>query len=309
MDTTNTTARDVFMYLLVVITLAMSAVNVGTLLFQYVNLYVPDMTTPVCIGTWCQSAIRWSVASLIVVFPVLLWAWKFLQRDISAHPEKANSRVRRWLLYLTLFVAGGVLIGDAVSLIFNWLQGELTIQFLLKVLIVLYVAGTVFYYFLRALDPKRPGYARLVGRIAVGVVAASLVTGFIASGSPFAVRDQRIDEQRVAHLQELQSYLVSSYWQSKGELPTTLDELRDPVSAFMPPVDPQTKEPYEYARTGARSFKLCATFATASEGTIANYRYPSDAMNASWAHPAGKTCFDRTIDPELYPVRQPVPVK
>ncbi|MCC6405493.1 MAG: hypothetical protein IT405_03870 [Candidatus Yanofskybacteria bacterium] len=303
MDNSNTTARDVFMYLLVVVTLAMSAVNVGTLLFQYVNLYIPDVTMQACSGTWCQSAIRWSLSALIVVFPVLVWVWRFLQRDVAAHPEKANARVRRWLLHLMLFVAGGVLIGDAVSLIYSWLQGDLTIQFLLKVLIVLYVAGTVFYYFLRALNPAHPGYARAVGRIAIGVVCAALIVGFIASGSPFAVRDQRIDEQRVAGLQELQNYLVMNYWQSKGELPTTLDALRDPLSGFVPPVDPQSKQPYEYARTGARSFMLCATFTTKSDGATPEYQYPLDTMKSSWAHDAGRVCFERTIDPELYPVR------
>lgn len=297
----ETNARDVFMYFLVVIVLAVSAANLGTLLFQYVNLYVPDSTQIACVGSFCQDAIRWSLASIIVVFPVLVWAWRFLQRDIAAHPEKGDARIRRWLLYLTLFVAGGFLIGDAVSLIYGWLQGSLTTQFALKILIVLYIAATVFSYFLKALH-RRVGYAKAVGWAAVVVVIAAIVVGFISSGSPFRVRLERLDERRVNDLQTLQNQIVSVYWQSKGTLPSKLDDLKDPISGFLIPVDPETKESYEYLRKGERSFVLCATFTTTASTATSMPQYVYDGLNSSWVHDTGRVCFDRTIDPQLYPV-------
>ena len=301
------------MYLLVVVVLAMSAANVGTLLFQYINLYVPDLTLPACTGTWCQDTIRWSLASIIVVFSVFLWAWRFLQRDVVANPVKADARIRRWLLYLMLFVAGGFIIGDFVSLIYGWLRGDLTIQFALKVLVVFYISGTVFYYFLKVLHlPAQAGYAKTVGWIAVAVVIASIVVGFISAGSPFRVRLEKQDEQRVTDLQIIQNQVVSVYWQSKGELPQSLNDLKDSINGFVAPVDPQTRQSYEYIRKGQLSFVLCATFVTqnlSAEGTSPAVRqvypaFPGDA-NANWAHDTGRVCFDRTIDPKLYPVNQP----
>lgn len=304
----ETNARDVFMYFLVVIVLAVSAANLGTLLFQYVNLYVPDTTEMVCVGSYCQDAIRWSLASIIVVFSVLMWAWRFLQHDVAAHPEKGDARIRRWLLYLTLFVAGGFLIGDAIALIFGWLQGNLTIQFALKVLVVLYIAATVFYYFLKALHSVvQPRIAKIVGWIAVGVVIVSVVVGFIASGSPFSARLERLDERRANDLQVLQWQIVS-YWQSKGTIPATLEDLKDPISGFIVPVDPQTKEAYEYVRKGERAFTLCATFVTDSSSASSSApRAVYDIENSSWAHGIGRVCFERTIDPQLYPLYSPQP--
>jgi hypothetical protein len=305
----DSSARDVFMYLLVVIVLAVSAANLGTLLFQYINLYFPDVTLPVCTGTYCQDAIRYSLASIIVVFSVLLWAWRFLQRDVAANPQKADARIRRWLLYLMLFVSGGFIIGDFVALIYNWLQGDWTTQFVLKVLVVFYIAGTIFYYFLKALH-REPGYAKIVGWIAVGVVVAAVIVGFISAGSPFRVRVQRQDEQRVMDLQNLQNQIVSQYYQRKGVLPQSLADLNDSISGFVAPIDPTTKQPYEYIRKGQLTFVLCATFATevTTDATSAvRQPYPYD-MNASWTHGIGRVCFDRTIDPSLYPVYSPVPV-
>jgi hypothetical protein len=304
----DTSARDVFMYLLVVVVLAMSAANVGTLLFQYINLYVSDLTLPACTGTWCQDVIRWSLASIIVVFPVLVWAWRFLQRDVAAHPKKSHALIRRWLLYFTLFVAGGFIIGDFVSLIYGWLQGDLTIQFALKVLVVFYIAGTVFYYFLRSMHGER-GYTRAVARTAIGVVIASVVVGFIASGSPFRVRLQKQDEQRITDLQMIQSQIVYTHWQSKGKLPQSLADLEDPINGFIAPRDPKTGVAYEYIRKSETSFVLCASFAAASTTTNATAPRSLDSLQSTWAHAAGRVCFDRAIDPALYPVNSPKPIQ
>ena len=300
-------ARDVFMYLLVVVVLGMSAGNLGTLLFQYVNLYVPDITQVACSGSWCQDAIRWALASIIVVFPVLVWAWRFLQKDVQAHPEKKGSRIRRWLLYFTLFISGCFLIGDAVSLVYSWLQGDLTVQFALKVLIVLYISGSIFYYFLEALNDNR-GYAPFVGKLAIVVVCVAIVVGFLASGSPFRARVERIDEQRVSNLQLIQDRIVYDFWQSKGRLPTTLSELEtDLIGGFAVPVDPERKESYEYTRKTDQTFVLCATFS--AENISNSVAYPreiytyGDQMN-TWNHDAGRVCFERAIDPQLYPIKK-----
>ncbi len=314
----NTNARDVFMYLLVLIVLSFSAVNLGTLLFQYVNIYVPDTAIQQCFGTSCQDTIRWSLASIIIVFSVLIWARRFIQRDISAHPEKSQSWVRRWAFYLTLFVAGGTLIGDAIALLNSWLQGDLTSQFILKALVVLYIAATIFYYFLKQLHPEQKSHARIVVWVAAAVVLASVVVGFITSGSPFRAREQRLDAQRVSDLQMIQNQIVYTHWQSKGALPDTLADLQDSISGFRIPLDPTTKQPYEYSRKTTTSFVLCATFTTAqddandiynrSSSDVAMPVGPGGVKAESWAHAAGHVCFDRTIDPQLYPVKGGLPL-
>jgi hypothetical protein len=72
-------------------------------------------------------------------------------RAVQVDPIKALSPVRRWLTYLTLFVAACVLIGDVVSLVYNVLGGELTARFVLKSITVGGIAGTGFWYYLSGL--------------------------------------------------------------------------------------------------------------------------------------------------------------
>jgi hypothetical protein len=55
--------------------------------------------------------------------------------------------VRKWLTYLTLLIAAGVIVGDFISLVFSMLSGELTLRFLLKTAVVAAIAGAGFGYF------------------------------------------------------------------------------------------------------------------------------------------------------------------
>ena len=140
--------KDVFVHLLTMITLYVSVASFLVLLFQYANLLLPD---PLERGYYQRigiyQAIRWSIASLIILFPTYILTSWFLNKAYIVVPARRNLRIRKWLIYFTLFVAALIILGDLVTLIFNLLQGELTARFVLKVAAVLFVAGSVFYYY------------------------------------------------------------------------------------------------------------------------------------------------------------------
>ena len=140
-------ARDAFLYLVLFSTLYVSAYHLGSLLFDIVNTMFPDAVESESVS-YRRLSMRWSIASLAVAFPVFAYMSWLIGRDLAADPNKRHSKVRRWLTYLTLFVAASVLIGDVITLVYNLLGGEITTRFLLKVLIVGFIAGTTFWYYL-----------------------------------------------------------------------------------------------------------------------------------------------------------------
>jgi Domain of unknown function (DUF5671) len=139
-------ARDAFLYLVLFTTLYFSSYNLGSLLFDFINKALPDPTVLVYQTGW--DSMRWSAAALIVAFPTFLFLSYYINKDVVRNSVKRLSPIRRWLTYITLFVASCVLIGDLTALIYNGLGGELTSRLVLKVLTVGAIAGTVFGYYL-----------------------------------------------------------------------------------------------------------------------------------------------------------------
>jgi hypothetical protein len=143
-------ARQAFTYLLLFSTLYFGAYHLGSLVFQFVDWARPDPATSVT-AEYVRDSIRFSVSALVVTMPLFLYMSMLTNRELAADPNQRTSPVRRWLTYLTLFIAACVLIGDVTTLVYSLLGGELTTRFVLKVVTVAVIAGTSFWYYLSAL--------------------------------------------------------------------------------------------------------------------------------------------------------------
>ncbi len=99
--TLKTSPRDVFLYILVIITLYISVWRFIALIFEYIHYIFPDDLN--IYFTQTSDEIRGSMAALIVVFPIYLGITWFLRKDIISNPEKREFWARKWLLNLTLF--------------------------------------------------------------------------------------------------------------------------------------------------------------------------------------------------------------
>lgn len=140
-------ARDAFLYLVMFGMLYLSAYNLGNLLFQFINIALPDPAFPQ--GRFMADArIRFSISALAVAFPVFLLISRLITEQMAREPAQRSSAVRKWLTYLTLATATCVIVGDLIALLNSLLSGELTLRFVLKVLTVGGIAGAIFYYYL-----------------------------------------------------------------------------------------------------------------------------------------------------------------
>ena len=296
----RSTAKDVFSYLLLIILLTISVVSFGAILWQEINFYLPDNLD---YYSGIFDILRTSIASLVVAWPIFIFMSWSIQKDLTGNADKGQIWVRRWLLYLTLFVASIAIIIDSITLLNEFLGGELTTRFILKALVVLLVSGAVFGFYLWELrrdtkkKDKRLLQVALASTLAVIIV---IISAFVLVGTPAQQRDIRLDEQRVYDLQNIQSEVIN-YWLSKNYMPIDLESLDDSIYSFDDPLDPDTDEPYDYTVTGDLSFRLCADFQSSSnDERNENRRYIGSAKVSDWSHEAEWTCFDRTIDPDLY---------
>jgi hypothetical protein len=123
---------------------------------------------------------------------------------------------------------------------------------------------------------------------AIALVFAGLVLVFGFLGTPAHQRLVSIDEQRLDDLESVASVLHERY--EAGGLPSRLP-------ANVTSVDPVTKRSYEFRRTDATHYQLCAVFST-------KLGVDTDSPNVAWRprgwpHEAGLTCykFDVTEPP------------
>ena len=146
-------ARDAFLYLVMFATLYVSAWQLGSLLFDLINYAFPDPADPGYRIDRLGSSMRWAASSVLIAFPVFVFVARLLSRELARNPLKRLSPVRRWLTYMTLFLAATALVSDLIVLVYNVLGGELSVRFLLKVLVAGAISGAIFTFYL--LDLRR----------------------------------------------------------------------------------------------------------------------------------------------------------
>ena len=126
------------------------------------------------------------------------------------------------------------------------------------------------------------------------VVVATLIGAVVVTGGPSTQRELRLDEQRARDLDQIVT-AVNAYSVRHNAIPLSLDSMV-PDQLAQVPRDPVTRQPYSYAATGPKNFRICATFQRPTEEDDGGARI----YGKPWDHHArGPACYD------LQPYRQP----
>ncbi len=317
---TKTTPKDFFLHLGATVALYIVAGALINLSFSVINYFRPDALA----GYFYGNSVAWPISVLVVLVPVLYLLEWLINRDTKNFPEKKDLWIRRWRIFLTLFLVVVLIAGDLITLINTYLNGEITSRLVYKVIAVLLIAGTIGKYYFFSLYSNFKWSNRVV-RVypwfGIMLVLLAIILGFVTVGSPTTQRNLRFDSQRVNDLNNIQWQIIN-YWQTKGKLPAIITDIQDPISGYTMPLDPETGRVYGYTSTSTSSFELCATFATDAKdlkgrgefggGYSApypvkdmSYPYPG-GIDDNWNHDIGRTCFTRTIDPDRYPVNSTI---
>lgn len=135
-------ARDFFVYALTFGVMITGAIYLVSLIHALIDLWMEADT----FGR--SSRIRWAISVLIVAVPVYLWLTLRDRAQLAADPALYRSGIRKWLTYLTLLLSAATLLGVLIAVIYAFLSGDFTLQFLLKALVVCLVAGLIFLFYL-----------------------------------------------------------------------------------------------------------------------------------------------------------------
>ncbi|MEK7087629.1 MAG: hypothetical protein AAB958_02930, partial [Patescibacteria group bacterium] len=200
--------------------------------------------------------------------------------------------------YIVLLIAGGTIIGDLITVLYNFLQGEFGVRFLLKAISILIIAVFIFVFYF--LERKKIQYKKEISPVIFWILTAlssiiiilAIVFGFIVGGTPFEARIRKFDLERVNNLQSLSS-CVSAFAYDNERLPENTNELKSNArySYCASIIDPETKKDYEYKVVSKSEFELCAEFNLSTLEDFQNLGYYGGFVK----HSQGRSCEKQTV--------------
>jgi len=284
-------ARDAFYYLLLFATLTTWATALGSMLFQFIDHWFQDAVSGTAFDL--RQSVTWQMASIAVAFPIYLLVSRIIVREVSEHPERLCSGVRKWLTYISLLGTAGTMIGDLIWFLDYFLMGEITVRFVLKSLTVMIICGCIFFYYYGSLRTNTSKMrSRFFGMVASVVVVGSFCIGLGVVGTPSAQRHVRADVMRAIDIRRIAFALKS--WHDRAVLANSTPVLPPALSVIQARgalsesqiADPETKEPYEYRVISGSRYELCAIFAASEWGSQSG-----GIGSPFWHHGQGRACF------------------
>ena len=148
---------DAFEHILLFISLYVLATAIAFILHYFIDHWFPAIgdTNRYIARGFAKTMLRIYNASLIVSYPLFVFFfWRITKRTMEFPPLR-NLRSRKFLIYLTLVVTFLIMISYIIYTIFSLLEGNITVNFVLHLIVTLTVAGSVFGYYLQQVREDR----------------------------------------------------------------------------------------------------------------------------------------------------------
>jgi hypothetical protein len=292
---TSVSNWTVTLFIISFISLYILAIAIGAIFNVWVEQFFPDpdKNSSLLQGIWNNdNTIKIALAAIFVSFPIFTKLAIKLKKQTVTNPAIKDLKLRKTLIYLTLAMAFIVIAAHTTLMLYYFLSGNETINSLMHLLVTLFVAGSLFFYFITDnLTKNFKDSIFFIFMTLVGVVA--IIYGVSTIPSPIEQTKIKNDQERISAIQNLQS-LISKYYLEHNKLPTS-SFLQDKLT------DPQKGNHYRYAVTGSIQYKLCTTFETDSPAIKKNLPQDSQKQKQQFSHQKGDRCFDLKIDKQYFP--------
>jgi type II secretory pathway pseudopilin PulG len=320
METQKNIIKNFFLHLSSQIAFYAIVINLVTLLFKIINKAYPQVNSGYYYYS-IDSSLSFPVALIIIVFPIFIILNWYIEKSYQDDEMLKHFWLRKWLIYITLFVSGLILVGDLVTVLYYFLDGqELTTGFLLKVLTLLSISSLVFAYYLSDIRDRLGLVTKKVCLVlSLALIVFSIGLGFSVLGSPRTQRLLKYDSAKVNDLMNINSQ-IQNFYQINKKLPDNLSVLNN-INYYLLPIDTQNNKSYQYKMIDKTSYNLCAdfnydfdynknkNFYTDSRGVgyVSEIMPTYDGSNPRlWEYKKGNYCFKLTIP--NYMKNQPTPL-
>jgi len=291
-------AKFAFFYVLSLVTLIFTSLATGMIIFQIINKKVVDLLT-LAPGGFEQGTLKFAISAIIIAAPIYFVMMWLINKNVLAGKLDKESGIRKWLTYFILLISAVVMIGWLIGTLNSFLNGELSLKFILKSLTSILISAAVFSYYLYDIRRKEISKNNNIirsyfyGSIAIAVVA--LVSAFFFIDSPLVVRNQKFDQAIINKFSQI-DYAVNAYYGENKKLPADLNALINGGSTYYivasDITDPATNQPFVYNVKAKDAYELCASFKTANKVETND---KSVYFDTRWLHDSGYQCLKQRV--------------
>lgn len=291
-------AKYAFYYLLSLVALIFIGIAVGLIAFGIIDKTILDPLANIYYGNR-DGGLRFAISALLIAGPIYYYTLFLINRGLEKNELKIDSQIRKWLTYFIILVSALIILGVFISIINNFLAGELSLKFFLQALSMLLISGLVFSYYFHDIKTEDREVAKKMKKIFLGLSIILIGGAFIAVWffveSPKEARMRRLDQNLLNNINILEN-TVNSFYVDKGVLPEDISELRNTNYYFEQNsfIDPETGVEIEYKKTGDKNFEFCATFRMSSDLNDINSRsatMPIKGPSSRDSYQAGYNCL------------------
>ncbi len=292
MTTKNEQAKFAFFYMLSLVALIFTAIGFGIIIFQIINQYVVDPLNQYR-DAYNDDAMKFGMSALLIAVPIFYYTTRQILKNLFNGKLDNESGIRKWLTYFILFVASVVMIGWLIGTLNSFLDGELTIKFILKALTAISISATIFaYYFYdikrREVKNKKDSIIKTFFYVSLVIIIVGFVGSLFTVESPTEARNRRVDERIINKFNEIESANHEYYYENE-KLAEDLNQLLENSNYLVADdiKDPITNKYFDYKKISDKEFELCAKFRTSNLNNDHRYGY----YDKSKLHDVGYQCI------------------
>lgn len=284
-------AKFAFYYMLSLVTLFIVSLSFGNVIFELINKFFPDIAKT--IYYYNNSSLKSAISGLLIATPIFYFIMNRIYLNLRTGELKKDSEVRRWLTYFILFISSVVVIGSLIQILNNFLDGALTINFILKALTVLFIAALIFgFYFY---DIKRREFQtnrvnQIFFTLSLLLIIVGLVSSFFIIESPAEARNRKLDEKILQDFENIR-YSIDDYYYKNEKMPQDLRELQKNKEGLpLGITNPINDKEYVYEIIDCERFKLCTEFSSSNLEKVRSY------YDNTWKHDKGYNCIEKEVN-------------
>lgn len=150
---------ETFEHVLLFISMYIFVTSITLLFHSFIDVWSPKTSDYPSFPSTVSVILIGYVSSIVVSYPLFTYLFLHITRKTLKNPELRKNRARKAMIYLTLIATFIIGVANLISIVYNFLNGNVTLNFALHFLLSFGVCAFIYLYYLGQVKDNHQSYA------------------------------------------------------------------------------------------------------------------------------------------------------